>query len=129
MTRRAEFFARMRARILRNCERIAGCDCLLWTGARNNKGYGVMSVRIPGVGHRKILAHRAAWEAFRERKMPRGRVGAHSYKCVSQACANWEHVRATTQSYNERDKKRAVQWFNRFRCDFPPTHTITTGRA
>lgn len=120
-------YARMRKRIMRNVF-ILG-ECWIWTGRRNNVGYGVMSCRLPGYRHpRPMFVHRVAWEAFHRRRMPRGRVGAHHHRCLSIACCNFEHVRATTQSHNERDKGRAKRWrLRHVRIEFPPTHSL--GRA
>lgn len=104
---RLEWCLRMQRRILRNVE-VHPSGCWLWTGRLNNDGYAVMSMRMPGCkSPRPMFGHRVAWEAFRKRRMPKRRVGAHSVRCVSRACCNWEHVRATTQSHNERDKARA----------------------
>lgn len=118
--------AKLRARIIRNVEVEPISGCWLWKGRRNNVGYGIITVRRPGYRTpRPMFVHRVSWEAFHERSMPRGRVGAHSYRCVSQACANWEHVRATTQSHNCRDKKRSSVWRQRVvRMEFPPLHTL-----
>jgi hypothetical protein len=125
MTAREIWCARMRARILRHIE-IHESGCWLWRGRRNNMGYGTLNCRMKGYRNPvNLLTHRVAWEVFRQRRIPRGRVVAHHFKCVSNACCNWEHVRATTQSHNLRDIKRAKRWKLRNpRIEFPPTHTI-----
>ena len=123
---RAIWCARLRWRILRNVEIDPVSQCWIWRGRKNNMGYGTMTVRLKGYAHpRPIFVHRVAWEAFRERRIPQGRVVAHSYKCISAACANWLHVRATSQSHNCRDKMRAKRWKLRNpRIEFPPLHSI-----
>lgn len=119
-------YARIRARILRLVEIDPASGCWLYTGRLNNKGYGIISIRVEGYREpRKIFTHRAAWEAWRCRKMPRGRVGAHSLRCIARSCCNPGHIRATTQSHNERDKWRKAPYpRDRFRIEFPPIHTI-----
>jgi hypothetical protein len=126
---REAFFARMRARIMRNVVMVG--DCWLWTGRRNNGGYAVMAERLPGYRTpRPLLAHRVAWEAFRRRRVPRGRVCAHDYRCIGPHCVNFAHIRATTQSSNNRDRKRAAKWrLRRIRIEFPPTHSLKVKRT
>lgn len=123
-------FARIRARIMRMVELHAPTGCWLYRGRLNNKGYAVMSIWFPGEKTpRKIFVHRASWEAWRCRKMPAGRVGAHDLACVSRACVAPHHIRATTQSHNERDKWREPPYGkdrSGIRVEWPPTHTITT---
>lgn len=111
----------MQERIRRNVEVCPCSGCWIWARRANNGGYGVMSVVIDG-RHVKALAHRVAYWAFK-RAVPRGRVVAHSYRCSSQLCCNPAHLRATTQSNNERDKRRAKLWRLRtFREIHPPVY-------
>lgn len=120
---------RMQLRILRNTERTEH-GCLLWLGRRNNLGYPVMSVRVPGYRTpRPMYVHRISWEAFRFRRFPKNREGAHSIRCISNACVDFQHVRATTHSANMRDIKKARKWRQRRRMEFPPTHTIFNARG
>jgi hypothetical protein len=125
-------FERLRARIEKHVIIDPESGCWLWTG-RLNKGHGVIVVRLPGDYRtpRPLYVHRVAWEAYHERKMPVGRVGAHSYKCVAARCCNPSHIRATTQSANNRDQKRARKWRERTLHGgvlHPPTHSIKGGR-
>jgi hypothetical protein len=124
---------RLQRRILRNVEVDSRTGCWLWAGRRNNCGYGVMTVRVKGYrSPRPIFAHRASWEAFRFRRMPRTRQAAHSLICTSRACCNWAHIRATTASHNRRDVERKKQlqknggtsWGRKIRLDWPPLHTV-----
>ncbi len=104
-------FERLRERILRNSAVHEPTGCRLWTGRKNNVGYGVLSVRIPGYRQpRKIFAH-----------------GAHSLACISRACCEWTHIRAATPASNMRDKWREKPGPRRrtLRIEFPPTHTIS----
>lgn len=126
-------FARIRTRIMRLVELHAPTGCWLYLGRLNNKGYAVMSVWFPGdSAPKKIFVHRAAWEAWHRRKMPAGRVGAHDLICVSRSCVAPHHIRATTQSHNERDKWREPPYGrdrSGIRIEWPPTHTITKRKA
>jgi hypothetical protein len=129
---REKRYERLRQRILRNIVVDEKSGCWIWQG-RKNKGHGVMTVRLPGDYRtpRPLYVHRVAWEAFKERKMPAGRVGAHSYKCIAASCCNPDHVRATTQSHNIRDQRRAKKWREktiRGPALFPPIHSIRGGK-
>lgn len=99
--------ARLQLRIWNNIE-LDPSGCWLWRG-RKNKGYGTMNIRLPSAGHRVLYVHRVAYEAFR-RTIPEGKVVAHSIRCVSPACCNPWHLRATSQSTNMRDIARAHRW-------------------
>jgi hypothetical protein len=103
----------LRQRILKNVVVDALSGCWLWQRRRNNSGYPTLTFRIPGYDHPvTLLAHRVAYVVFK-RMPPAGLHIAHSIKCVSQLCVNPEHLRATSQSGNERDKKRARRWRQR----------------
>ena len=67
-------------------------DCLVWTGIKNNHGYGIISVE-----NKKTYAHRYAWEAVYG-KIPKGKVVDHI--CYNPSCVNTEHLRVTTQAKN-----------------------------
>lgn len=117
----------LRERIKRHIEVEPINGCWLWKG-RHNKGHGLICVRVPGYRTpRPLYVHRVAWEAFHERRIPTGRVVAHSYKCVAPRCCNPEHLRATLQHHNIRDQRRAKRWRLRMVADghmFPPLHTV-----
>lgn len=98
--------ALLQLRIWRNVE-LDPSGCWLWTG-RKNKGYGTLTLRIKG-RHCRLYAHRVAYEAFRV-TIPEGKVIAHSYRCVSPACCNPWHLRATSQSSNNKDIRKAATW-------------------
>lgn len=99
---------RTQARIMRNV-RVDASGCWVWTGRRSNVGYATMNMRE---GDKVVprQAHRVSWAAFHGRAVPEGRVVAHHYKCISCACVNPDHLRATTQAANIRDQKRAARW-------------------
>lgn len=79
-------------------------DCWLWQGAKNNQGYGKISV-----GGRKgyfIAAHRAAYQLAKG-EIPDGLFVLHT--CDTPACCNPAHLKVGTHKDNMRDmvaKKR-----------------------
>lgn len=70
-------------------------DCLIWTGAVNNKGYGTIGRRDRGTRlvHRIVL-----WE---HEGIEDGQVCLHS--CDTPRCCNPEHLSAGTQADNIRE--------------------------
>lgn len=75
-------------------------DCLTWTGSKDAKGYGRMSIsgRLVGV-------HRFAWE--RENgPIPDGMQIDHT--CWNRACANTEHLRLATNQENRSSLSGAI---------------------
>lgn len=90
-------YASMRERILANS--ILEGDCWIWTGQRNNQGYGRLSVRLPAGRHVKRLAHRVSYEAFIGPLDARAELG-HSAACLSRACVNPSHVAPVSRSEN-----------------------------
>ena len=70
--------------------------CLLWQGARDDDGYGV--VRTPRGTQR---AHRWAWEAVYG-PLEKGAVLLH--QCDTPACINVGHLKKGTQRDNLKDR-------------------------
>lgn len=70
--------------------------CWLWTGTVSNNGYGLLMVRrdIPGKWRqRKVLAHRAVYEASRD-LIPNGLTLDHL--CRNRLCVNPDHLEPVT---------------------------------
>lgn len=67
-------------------------NCLIWTGYKNNNGYGVMS--IDGVVK---YAHRYAWERT-SGNIPNGKSVDHI--CHTPACVNKKHLRLSSHTQN-----------------------------
>lgn len=104
---------KLQQRIMRNVVVDIESRCWIWKRAQNSAGYGYVNMRLPGYAQvRRVLAHRLAYHVFR-RRPPRDRQVAHDYRCISRLCVNPYHLRATTQSANERDKKRTILWERR----------------
>lgn len=113
------------ARILNNITIEPINQCWLWRGSGNkHTGYGYITIRRPKERPHRFIVHRVAYMVFR-RALPKGREAAHSFKCVSKRCCNPYHIRATTRSANERDKKRAKGWrLKRFELSATQIHKL-----
>ena len=71
--------------------------CLIWKGARNEKGYGVVKWK----GKRRRV-HRVVYECIRGIKPKRDRELLHS--CDTPACSMPTHLRPGTTRQNARDR-------------------------
>lgn len=92
------------ARLTRNiAEPSNDQDCWTWSAARDRWGYGRVSFRIPGVGVRKKMAHRLAYEQVHG-PIPRGYQIDHL--CCNASCINPDHLEAVTPSVNARRRSR-----------------------
>lgn len=81
-------------------------DCIEWSGARNEKGYGRLKLR-----GEQCYAHRVAYEqAFGP--IPEGLLVLHS--CDNPPCINPEHLSVGTYADNHRDMiQKGRQGFKR----------------
>ena len=88
----ANMTPRMSTRSSRFWERVTLPDgCWLWTGQRNENGYGVLN---------HILAHRLAWEVFYGPIPPGLKVCHH---CDNPPCVRPDHLFLGTQRANVLD--------------------------
>lgn len=67
-------------------------DCLLWTGTKNDDGYG--RIRVDG---RMLSAHRVAWTEAGGTLAPGAEV---DHICHNRACINVGHLRIADRSRN-----------------------------
>lgn len=75
-------------------------ECLTWTGAKNQHGYGRTKVQDGGLR----VVHHLAWE--RERgPIPEGMEIDHV--CFNRACVRLAHLRLATKSDNARHRQGA----------------------
>lgn len=74
-------------------------DCLVYTGHRDNLGYGKINVKGRG-----MLTHRYAWELANGR-IPDGLYIDHI--CHNTSCCKIEHLRLATQKQNMEHQLRA----------------------
>ena len=70
-------------------------ECLIWTGARNNCGYGL--IRFNG---KSCTVHRVSFTVHKG-EIPAGMVIMHA--CDNRLCVNPEHLSIGTHSDNTRD--------------------------
>lgn len=74
-------------------------SCWLWSGTRNNKGYGMLTIkRRPSKWN--FLAHRISWEAFFG-PIPTGMLVLH--RCDTPLCVRPDHLFLGTHTDNMRD--------------------------
>lgn len=82
-------------------ERIPFMGCWIWTGALNERGYGVIGRGSRGQGMEK--AHRLSYRLHKG-EIPVGNVIMH--KCGNPTCVNPWHLVAGTQKENAQDTVR-----------------------
>ena len=76
--------------------------CYMWTGKRNNYGYGMMS-RREGERMLSLSVHKVAFTELARRKLRKGQEVSHT--CHHEACWNPQHLVAETHKQNvNRDK-------------------------
>lgn len=84
--------------------------CWLWTGATDEKGYGVMSVENDFALRETLRAHRVSWLAFKG-DIPDGMSVLH--RCDTPRCVHPEHLFVGFQAANMADmrEKGRGNWF------------------
>lgn len=89
-------------RFWRYVEKRSAGECWLWTGTKNNCGYGTIGRGgvTPSGSPRMTTAHRVAWELYRG-PIPGGMVICH--RCDRPACVNPDHLFVGSQRDNVRD--------------------------
>ena len=75
-------------------------ECLIWTGAKDGKGYG--HLRVNG---RLAKAHRYAWEC-ENGPIPDGMLIDHI--CHKRTCVNVDHLRLATHQQNNSNRAGAT---------------------
>jgi hypothetical protein len=75
-----------------------GDPCWVWTGNRNGKGYGRLSVRNDRGRPTAIYAHRASLAAFKGIELRTEIIGLHL--CNNPPCINPAHLESGTQYSN-----------------------------
>jgi hypothetical protein len=88
-----------------------GCECLLWTGHLNWKGYGCIytgPVSVGGTGNVRQV-HIVVWE-LENGPVPDGLVldHVHARGCRHRHCANVAHLEPVTLGENNRRSKALI---------------------
>ena len=81
---------------LARTEPLLRSGCVVWTGALNRCGYGMLHVN-----GRMVRAHRYAWERING-PIPAGMVIDHA--CHERSCVNTDHLRIATPSQNQQNR-------------------------
>lgn len=79
-----------------------GGDCWLWTGGKQNQGYGIFWLD----GNRPVRAHRVSYE-FTKGPIPEGMCVLHS--CDNPPCVNPDHLFLGTYQDNAVDAVRKLR--------------------
>lgn len=82
-------------RLQRNVE-VDG-ECVVWVGARNNKGYARMNLRAPGGAHRQLTVHRVFAILATKAPIPYGHEVDHV--CQRRDCVR--HLQVITAKRNK----------------------------
>ncbi len=87
-------------------DQLESTGCWLWLGTKDRKGYGLVSVRVPGkkspVGRR---AHRLMKEIMLGRPLdPNDETVEHL--CLATSCINPDHTILLTRAENTADMQR-----------------------
>lgn len=94
-------------------------ECLIWKGATDKKGYGMVWVTPTGC----MLVHRATW-IDHNGPIPRGMIVMHA--CDRPPCINLSHLSLGTQTDNQRD---AVQKGRHVRGERNGTAILTNAQV
>lgn len=89
-----DLMARILPRLVSNTQ-----GCLLWPGAMDGGGYGLLNVR-----GKQMRVHRIVWEHRHNRPVPDGLMVRHD--CGTRLCANGSHLLVGTAFDNAQDTIR-----------------------
>lgn len=86
--------------------------CIIWTGAKNSKGYGHRWIKCEDGSLKDVLVHRDEYRKHNG-SIPEGMQVRHL--CGNKLCINPNHLAIGTQSDNEQDKRKNGTYFHRWR--------------
>jgi hypothetical protein len=90
----------MRERLLALSYLCPESGCWIWVGKVNRRGYGHITVHVPGKGPRNRMAHRVAYEVFRGEKIPDDMTLDHAPTCATIRCIHPDHLTPVTREEN-----------------------------
>ncbi len=93
---------RVRARFLRRL--VADGNCLVFSGTKNARGYGIVDIMVQGKRH-PTLAHRLAWVIANDRDILAGSIICH--RCNNPSCCKPSHLYSGSHKTNARDMVQA----------------------
>jgi hypothetical protein len=106
----------MRERLLALSYLCPESGCWIWIGKVSRKGYGHITVHVPGKGPRNRMAHRVAYEVFRGEKIPDDMTLDHAPTCSTIRCIHPDHMTQVTREENSRLEMER----RRVACGEPP---------
>lgn len=81
--------------------------CIVWTGAKTPKGYGIFGVKLPEYSRtHTVRAHRFAYALhYGIDKLPHGTDKTQNrkvihHKCENKACVNYLHLEPVSDRFN-----------------------------
>lgn len=76
--------------------------CWIWTGSKNQYGYGHIRVGVKAEGTRRLMyAHRAMYEVWGGRTLADGEVVRH--RCDNPSCISPHHLESGSRGENLKD--------------------------
>lgn len=90
-------------------------ECWRWTAKHNNKGYGQLTVRVPGRRYPvNRYVHRIAFELVEGRSIAPGMTLDHRFRvCQHKDCWRREHLEEVTREENTLRVRLAEIWGNK----------------
>lgn len=96
INKKSSYEMSLKERLLSFCVIDEKTKCWNWSGSKNRKGYGALSIK-----NKHSIAHRESYKVFKG-KIPNGMHVCHS--CDNPSCINPDHLWLGTNKDNNNDK-------------------------